>query len=81
MLERAAEALDTCERDEREIAALTLSLTRSQLADFKRRVYEFRQELIQVAVDAAQEQQPTDVVQVNFQVFPMTQPWIEDDKP
>jgi uncharacterized protein (TIGR02147 family) len=81
MLERAAEALDTCERDDREIAGLTLGLARSQMVDFKRRVYEFRQELLQLAVDASKGEQPTDVVQINFQLFPMTQRPVGDDEP
>jgi uncharacterized protein (TIGR02147 family) len=73
MLERAAEALDHCSRDEREIAGLTLSVSRRQLADFKRRLYEFRQELVQIAVDASKHEAPTDVVQINFQLFPLTE--------
>lgn len=73
MLERAAEALDHCSRDEREIAGLTLSVSRRQLADFKRRLYEFRQELVQIAVDASKHEAPTEVVQINFQLFPLTE--------
>jgi len=73
MLERAAEALDHCSRDEREVAGLTLSVSRRQLADFKRRLYEFRQELVQIAVDASKHEAPTDVVQINFQLFPLTE--------
>lgn len=73
MLERAQEALDHCSRDEREIAGLTLSVSRRQLADFKRRLYEFRQELVQLAVEASKSEAPTDVVQINFQLFPLTE--------
>jgi uncharacterized protein (TIGR02147 family) len=73
MLARAADALDQCSREEREVAGLTLSVSRRQLADFKRRLYEFRQELVQIAVDGAKSEAPTDVVQINFQLFPLTE--------
>lgn len=73
MLERAAEALDTCEREEREVASLTLSVSRQQLAELKRRLYEFRQELLQEALEPSGNAAPTDVVQINFQLFPLTE--------
>lgn len=72
MMERAAEALNTCDREEREVASLTLTLSRKQLGEFKRRMYEFRQELIQEALDETGREAATDVVQINFQLFPLT---------
>jgi len=72
MLERAADALDHVERDEREIASLTLSLSAAQLQAFKRRLQEVRQELLQAAVEAAHGEEALDrVVQINFQCFPL----------
>jgi uncharacterized protein (TIGR02147 family) len=73
MLERAAESLDTCEREEREVAGLTLSLSEAQFRELKRTLYRFRQELLQAAVDGAETETPTRVVQVNFQMFPLTE--------
>jgi uncharacterized protein (TIGR02147 family) len=74
MMERAAESLDTCARDEREIAGLTLSLSETQFRRFKRRLYAFRQELLQAAVDeGADSARPTRVVQINLQMFPLTE--------
>lgn len=81
MLLRAADALDQCSREEREIAGLTLSVSRRQLADFKRRLYEFRQELVQIAVDGAKSEAPTDVVQINLQLFPLTEQETRDEGP
>lgn len=73
MMERAAESLDTCGREEREIAGLTLSLSEAQVKKLKRTLYRFRQELLQAAIDAAESETPTRVVQVNFQMFPLTE--------
>ncbi len=72
MLERAAEALDHVERDEREIASLTLSLSPAQFQAFKQRLYEVRQELLQASLEQDESSGvPDRVVQINFQMFPL----------
>lgn len=71
MMTRASEALDTVPREEREIAALTLGVNAEQLAHIKRRLYELRQELLQASVPDAQHL-PDRVVQINFQMFPLS---------
>jgi uncharacterized protein (TIGR02147 family) len=71
MLTRAADALDTVERQEREVAALTLSLNGAQFLDFKQRLYELRQELLQAA-GVTGNSAPDRVVQINFQMFPLS---------
>lgn len=72
MLARAAEALDHVEREEREIGALTLSLSAAQFKLFKQRLYDVRQELLSAALVAAEASDPLDrVVQINFQMFPL----------
>lgn len=72
MLERAADALERVERDEREIAALTLNLSAEQFRAFKRRLYEVRQELLQASLERNNAHGPADrVVQINFQMFPL----------
>lgn len=81
MMERAAAALDDVPRDEREIAALTLTVSPRQAAELKRRLYAFRQELLHdslnahsdspVGDDAASEAR-SEVIQINFQLFPLT---------
>ncbi|HVZ36994.1 MAG TPA: TIGR02147 family protein, partial [Polyangiaceae bacterium] len=70
MLARAGEALDGVARDEREIASLTLSLDAAQFRDFKRRLYDLRQELLQLATVSPNT--PDRVVQINFQMFPLS---------
>lgn len=69
MLERAADALDDTPRDEREIASLTLCLSEGQLEELKRRLVRIREELLHVfqSDDDARR-----VVQVNFQLFPLS---------
>lgn len=72
MLERAADALDHVEREQREIASLTLSLSAEQFGVFKRRLYEVRQELLQASLDRTEASgAPDRVVQINFQMFPL----------
>jgi uncharacterized protein (TIGR02147 family) len=72
MLERASEALDSVPREEREIAALTLGLTAEQVRQVKQRLYELRQELLQAAGSATPSATPDRVVQINFQMFPLS---------
>ena len=71
MLERAADALDSVPRDEREISSLTLCVSQDVLLDLKERIREFRRELLQVAELGGD---PERVVQVNFQLFPLSEP-------
>jgi len=69
MLERAAEALDSVPRDEREIAALTVGLDAERFQQFKQRLYELRQELLLLGTAGGE---PDRVVQINFQMFPLS---------
>ena len=69
MMQRAAEALDRVPRAEREIASLTLCISEARLSELKRELEAVRERLLQrYAVDA----QPERVVQVNFQMFPLS---------
>jgi uncharacterized protein (TIGR02147 family) len=70
MLERASDALDGVVREEREIAALTVGLDAARFRQFKERLYELRQELLHLAT--ASGGTPERVVQVNFQMFPLS---------
>jgi uncharacterized protein (TIGR02147 family) len=69
MMERAAEALDRVPREEREIASLTLCLSDVRMRELKQRLERFRAELLQLY---GTDDEATRVVQVNFQMFPMT---------
>jgi uncharacterized protein (TIGR02147 family) len=71
MLQRAGEALDGVPREEREIAALTLGLDAARFREFKQRLYELRQELLQLASSSSE--RADRVVQINFQMFPLSQ--------
>lgn len=69
-MQRAVQAMQTVPSEERYISALTLSASASTLADVRRRVIEFRQELVALCdADPA----PTQVFQLNLQMFPLSQ--------
>jgi uncharacterized protein (TIGR02147 family) len=69
MIDLAKRALDHLPREERDISSLTLCVAESALPLLKRRLREFRQELLQLA---EQEASPERVVQLNFQMFPLS---------
>lgn len=69
MLDLAKQALDRLPREERDISSLTLCVAESTLPRLKQRIRELRQELLQLAeLEAA----PERVVQLNFQMFPLS---------
>jgi uncharacterized protein (TIGR02147 family) len=70
MIEHAKSAIDRVPARDRDISALTLCLGDHGLALVKQAIQRFRRELLEVA---ELEQRPRQVVQVNFQVFPLTQ--------
>ncbi|MBN1654557.1 MAG: TIGR02147 family protein [Deltaproteobacteria bacterium] len=70
MLQRAADALEQSPRHEREISSLTLCVSDAVMLDLKERIREFRRELLHVA---ELEGQPERVVQINFQLFPLSE--------
>jgi uncharacterized protein (TIGR02147 family) len=69
MLARAGEALDSLPREERDVSCLTLCVSQAKLAELKERVRAFRQELLRTA---ELDNSPERVVQINFQVFPLS---------
>jgi uncharacterized protein (TIGR02147 family) len=69
MLERAAEALDSLPREERDVSCLTLCVSQAKLEELKQRVRDFRQELLRTA---ELDDSPERVVQINFQIFPLS---------
>jgi uncharacterized protein (TIGR02147 family) len=69
MLARASEALDRIAREEREISSVTLCVSHDTLLRLKDRIREFRRELLQIA---ELEGEPERVVQINFQLFPLS---------
>ena len=69
MLARASEAIDRIPREEREISSVTLCVSHDTLLRLKARIREFRRELLQLA---ELEGEPERVVQINFQLFPLS---------
>lgn len=71
MMERAAASIEGVDRQDREISGLTVALSAEGFALFKERIQALRAELLELS---AQEQDPTRVVQFNFQAFPLALP-------
>lgn len=69
MMDLAKRALDHLPRDERDISSVTLCVSQATLPLLKERIRELRQELLQLA---ALESAPERVVQLNFQMFPLS---------
>lgn len=69
MLERAGDALDRMDRTERELSSITVCVSQSKLEELKERVRVFRRQLLQ---EAELEGVPERVVQINFQLFPLS---------
>ncbi len=70
MMERASEAIDAFPREERDLGALTLCVDDEGLARLKKRVQEFRRELLldEPALAGRRDR----IVQINLQLFPLS---------
>jgi len=69
MTARAMESIDLVPASERDISSLTLCLGRGSLRAFKERIQRVRRELLELS---ALEEDPEQVVQINFQLFPLS---------
>lgn len=69
MIDLAKRALDQLPREERDVSSLTLCVSESALPRLKERLSEFRRELLELA---ELETRPERVVQLNFQLFPLS---------
>ena len=69
MMTQAERAMNELPAEERDISSLTLCLGADGLSMVKQAIQRFRRELLQIS---ALEAQPLRVVQVNFQLFPLT---------
>jgi uncharacterized protein (TIGR02147 family) len=69
MMGRAAESIDIFPSEDRDISSLTLCLGENGIRQFKERIQRFRRELLELS---ALEDDPLQVVQVNFQLFPLS---------
>jgi uncharacterized protein (TIGR02147 family) len=71
MMRRATAAMELVPAAQRDVSALTMCVGPASLARLKKRIQEFRRELIAL-VEAEPER--TQVVQLNFQLFPLSKP-------
>ena len=69
MIARGAESIDEVPAALRDISSLTLCLGDDGLALFKERIQRFRRELLELST---LETDPRQVVQINFQLFPLS---------
>jgi uncharacterized protein (TIGR02147 family) len=69
MTQRAIESIDLVPASERDISSLTLALGRNGLRALKERLQGLRRELLELS---ALEEEPEQVVQLNFQLFPLS---------
>jgi uncharacterized protein (TIGR02147 family) len=76
MMERAADALDHVPREQREISSVTFGADDDALAEIKRKIVELRAEILQLATSRSI---PRRVVQVSFQLFPLSRATEDDD--
>jgi uncharacterized protein (TIGR02147 family) len=71
MMAHATRALDRVAAEDRDISALTLLVSAAGMQRIKQAVQRFRRELLLLAEEDAE---PKRVVQLNFQLFPLTRP-------
>lgn len=74
MMQRAASAIDLVPAADRDISSLTLCLSEDGLRTIKERIQRFRRELLELS---ALEDDPRQVVQLNFQLFPLSRAEVE----
>jgi uncharacterized protein (TIGR02147 family) len=73
MLELAVGTLDEIAVEDRDITSLTLSLTRSEYEQARARIERFRRELLDLFDEKNEKpDEPREVYQVGFQLFPLT---------
>jgi uncharacterized protein (TIGR02147 family) len=78
MMRRAADAIDLVPSEERDISSVTMLVSQGGLERMKKRIQRFRRELMELALSEAEGKQ---VVQLNFQLFPISvNPDREPDK-
>lgn len=75
MLDLASQALEAAPKDQRDVTALTLSLTPKQFELVRGRIAQFRRDLLDLVDEEVREAplgEAREVYQVGFQVFPLT---------
>jgi uncharacterized protein (TIGR02147 family) len=70
MLKLSTQSIERFEAKQRDISALILSICRENFLELKSRIISFRKELMELA---SGEENPDRVVQINIQLFPLTE--------
>ncbi len=70
MLGQASEALNTTPAEQREFGSITLRLTREQVRELKRRIFEFGEEILQTENTTCADEA---VYHFGFQLFPVSE--------
>ena len=78
MMRHASESIDRVPREARDISSLTLAVGVTGLSRLKKRVQDFRRELLQMS---AEEGHPAQVVQLNMQLFPLSEVVLDAENP
>jgi uncharacterized protein (TIGR02147 family) len=68
MLKRADDAIERFGAHERDISGLTLSTNQEKLAELKKKIVEFRKDILNLVCD---DEEPDQVIQLNIQMFPL----------
>lgn len=77
ILDLTKELLDVVPQSERDVSCLTLGVAHSRIAELKKKIGEFRQEILKlVSTDV----EPEAVVQLNIQMVPVTRTGVEGGK-
>jgi uncharacterized protein (TIGR02147 family) len=71
MLERARESIELCDREFRDVSALTVCVNPDVVDQLKDRVHRFREEMLDLCDSSSD---PETVYQLNIQLFPLTRP-------
>lgn len=71
VLDLAKETLETVPMSRRDVSALTLGVLKERIPELKRRIQEFREEILKLV---AGDSRPEEVIQLNIQMFPVTRP-------
>lgn len=70
LLDLTKEILDTVPSPRRDISTMTLGMAQGRIPEIKKKIQEFRQEILKMV---AMDNTPDEVVQLNIQLFPLTQ--------
>ena len=71
MMERAAESIETVERERRDISALTVCVSDALIPRLKDEIHRFRESMLELCDS---EEDGENVYQMNVQLFPLTRP-------